>query len=334
MRTIGVNAHSCGETQDTLKKYTRPLIRERMSIKSHIRLLHHPSHTNGNHHQKQPQIMVPQLRCDVCRMVRIWNPHCLSVCVWVYMSVCLYVFLSVYPSWCRTRWCDGVPTQEKQSRDPGFMRERNKNATHKTYIPHPTHSLSFTTQYSIVGAGERERDKATIRMSYHQYPWWFALLCCFVASSTSTRGGGGVLGFVLPPQTLLQQQQQQQRLQQHGPFSSCDSKTHPPSGRRCLFRHSPPPLTMVPRFDPTVQKFVPMDLEQEGPAAGYPPIGTLLRQGPQPYFQRVFNTEDYEQAVLKFMAVEQCSRNEAQGNMDAYLRYDCNCLYVCTSVLH
>jgi hypothetical protein len=187
----------------------------------------------------------------------------------------------------------------------------------------------------------------TTMMSY-RYPWWFALLCFSATSSTSTKGRV-VHGFVLPQQQQQQQQQQQhvqqqqqeqpqQQQQQHGRFS-CDFKTRRSGHRRHRSRPQIPSLGMVPRFDPTVQKFVPTDLEVEGPTAGYPPIGTLLRQGPQPYLQRLLNSEDYEQAVLKFMAVEQCSRNEAQGNMDAYLRYVtiyiyiyiyvCVCVYVC-----
>lgn len=78
-------------------------------------------------------------------------------------------------------------------------------------------------------------------------------------------------------------------------------------------------LAMAPRYDKTTNKWVPTS-DAEMPSAGYPPIGSLLRQGPAPYFQRLFKTDEYEQAVLKFMAGDECSRNEAQGNMDAYLR--------------
>ena len=50
----------------------------------------------------------------------------------------------------------------------------------------------------------------------------------------------------------------------------------------------------------------------------YGPVGSLLRHGPNPFIVRVTNPEEYEQAVLKYMASENCSRLEAQGNMDAY----------------
>ena len=59
--------------------------------------------------------------------------------------------------------------------------------------------------------------------------------------------------------------------------------------------------------------------QTEGPAAGYNLLGSLYRAGPVPVVQRIFNPTSYEQAVLKYMAKEQCSRIEAMGNMDAYL---------------
>jgi hypothetical protein len=78
-------------------------------------------------------------------------------------------------------------------------------------------------------------------------------------------------------------------------------------------------LHMVPVFDKSTQLWSPGS-EEDLPSAGYDVLGTLLRQGPNPTFQRLFKTDDYEQAVLKYMAAEKCSRNAAQGNMDAYLR--------------
>ena len=76
-------------------------------------------------------------------------------------------------------------------------------------------------------------------------------------------------------------------------------------------------LNMAPRFDKAEQKWFPTKAE-EGPEAGYPPVKTLLLHGPKPYFQRVFTPDEYEQAVLKFMAGDKCSRDEAQGNMGEY----------------
>ena len=73
---------------------------------------------------------------------------------------------------------------------------------------------------------------------------------------------------------------------------------------------------MAPRFDKTQQKWIPTKPE-EGPEAGYPASRTLLLHGPRPFFSRVFTPDDYEQAVLKYMAGDKCSRDEAQGNMDA-----------------
>ena len=60
---------------------------------------------------------------------------------------------------------------------------------------------------------------------------------------------------------------------------------------------------------------------------GYGLDGTLLRQGPIPAIKRVFQPDDYEQAVLKFMASEKCDRNTAQANMDAYQRNPNDWLY-------
>jgi hypothetical protein len=78
-------------------------------------------------------------------------------------------------------------------------------------------------------------------------------------------------------------------------------------------------LSMAPKYDQKTQKWSATKPE-EGPGAGYSPTKTLLLHGPKPYFQRMFTPDDYEQAVLKFMAGDKCSRDVAQGNMDAYLR--------------
>jgi hypothetical protein len=74
---------------------------------------------------------------------------------------------------------------------------------------------------------------------------------------------------------------------------------------------------MAPKY--IKDKWVPQS-DAEMPSAGYDVFGTLLRQGPQPALTRIFQPDDYEQAVLKFMAGDNCDRNTAQGNMDAYLR--------------
>lgn len=80
-------------------------------------------------------------------------------------------------------------------------------------------------------------------------------------------------------------------------------------------RSSSSTLAMV-RFDPTLEKWVPTAPEDE---VGYGPMGTLLRAGPKPFLIRVFNPDNYEQGVFKFMYKENMSRLEAQGNFDAYL---------------
>ena len=74
---------------------------------------------------------------------------------------------------------------------------------------------------------------------------------------------------------------------------------------------------MVPRYDPTSRRWEATSPEE---TEGYDLMGTLLRQGPKPFVSRLLNAEEYEQGVLKMMAQENWSRNEAQGNMDAYIR--------------
>ena len=74
---------------------------------------------------------------------------------------------------------------------------------------------------------------------------------------------------------------------------------------------------MAPRFDPISQQWTASS-EEESAAAGYPPIRSLLRHGPKAFLIRVTQPEQYDQAVLKFMANERCDRYTAQGNMDRY----------------
>jgi hypothetical protein len=76
---------------------------------------------------------------------------------------------------------------------------------------------------------------------------------------------------------------------------------------------------MAPKYDEATQKWSPTTPE-DGPEAGYGPTKTFLLHGPKPFLQRIFTPDDYEQTVYKFMAGEKCSRDVAQGNMDAYFR--------------
>jgi hypothetical protein len=103
----------------------------------------------------------------------------------------------------------------------------------------------------------------------------------------------------------LQQRQQQQ---QQRTFSQTTSRRLGVVSRN-----------MVPRFDPMTRRWEPTTLED---SEGYGIVGSLIRQGPLPFVQRLFNSDDYEQGVLKMMANsdERMSRNEAQGNFDAYLQ--------------
>jgi hypothetical protein len=76
-------------------------------------------------------------------------------------------------------------------------------------------------------------------------------------------------------------------------------------------------LEMVPKFDPTEQKWIPAS-EEESDASSYPAYRSLLRHGPKAFFVRVTQPGMYDQAVLKFMAGEKVERWEAQGNMDRF----------------
>ena len=78
-------------------------------------------------------------------------------------------------------------------------------------------------------------------------------------------------------------------------------------------------LFMAPKYDKATERWTATSPQDE-PSAGYNILGSLLRQGPNPALQRIFKPDEYEQAVLKFMAGDDCDRNTAQGNMDAYLR--------------
>ena len=51
---------------------------------------------------------------------------------------------------------------------------------------------------------------------------------------------------------------------------------------------------------------------------GYGLLGTLIRQGPVPLVTRITQPEKYELSVQVYMAKEGCSKEEAQGNMDAF----------------
>lgn len=60
--------------------------------------------------------------------------------------------------------------------------------------------------------------------------------------------------------------------------------------------------------------------ESKEEATGYGVVKTLLLYGPAPTLRRVLQPYEYNQAVLKFMATEGCSRDVAQGNMEYYFR--------------
>lgn len=79
---------------------------------------------------------------------------------------------------------------------------------------------------------------------------------------------------------------------------------------------SPSSLSMA-KFDRSSNRWIPEGPSDE-PSAGYGLVGSLIRAGPLPFFRRITQSDQYEQAVLKYMATDGCDRIEAQGNMDAF----------------
>ena len=61
-------------------------------------------------------------------------------------------------------------------------------------------------------------------------------------------------------------------------------------------------------------------MDGESTERGYGPVGSLIRQGPVPFFIRLAKPDTYEAAVDKYMRGEKCSRIEAMANMDAYFQ--------------
>jgi len=104
-------------------------------------------------------------------------------------------------------------------------------------------------------------------------------------------------------------------------FSTTIQQRQSQPHRRSVKNVPPPPwspssLSMA-KFDRSTNLFVPEGPSEE-PSAGYGLVGSLIRAGPLPFFRRVADPVQYEQAVLKYMATDGCDRNEAQGNMDAF----------------
>ena len=93
---------------------------------------------------------------------------------------------------------------------------------------------------------------------------------------------------------------------------------------RRLRRLAAETTTMMVKFDG--KRWV-AESADEGSAGEYSVLRTLVLHGPIPAARRVFQPDDYDQAVLKFMATEKCDRRTAQGNMDAYMRNPQDWLY-------
>jgi hypothetical protein len=58
---------------------------------------------------------------------------------------------------------------------------------------------------------------------------------------------------------------------------------------------------MTIEFDPFTGRYEADEEDREG---GYNAVGTLLRQGPTPFFYRLVKSDRYEQSVLAHMLTE------------------------------
>jgi hypothetical protein len=74
------------------------------------------------------------------------------------------------------------------------------------------------------------------------------------------------------------------------------------------------------RIPGVARNTIALRMKNENPEDGYGPMGSLLRQGPVPFFIRIVKPDTYEAAVQKYMKLEKCSKIEAQANMDAYFQ--------------
>ena len=82
-----------------------------------------------------------------------------------------------------------------------------------------------------------------------------------------------------------------------------------------LYAGAKRPTSKLPTFDKASQRWISNDSDADG---AYGPLDSLLRFGPKPFLKRLTDADNVEQAVLKYQAQEQCSRLEAECNMDAF----------------
>jgi hypothetical protein len=87
--------------------------------------------------------------------------------------------------------------------------------------------------------------------------------------------------------------------------------------RRTTSSNKPSTWLSMVKFDG--EKWV-TERPEETSANNYPLINSLLLHGPKPFLTRLLQPNDYEQAILKFMASDKVDRINAQGNMDKYLQ--------------
>ena len=73
----------------------------------------------------------------------------------------------------------------------------------------------------------------------------------------------------------------------------------------------------LPTFDDATQRYVKNPLDDG--KYPYDAVGSALRHGPSPFLTRIFNADEYEQGILKYMGTAKVTRAEATGNVDAKL---------------
>lgn len=118
----------------------------------------------------------------------------------------------------------------------------------------------------------------------------------------------------LAPQASAFHAQQTAARQIQAP-SSIAIATPTTTALRAVASKQQPPASKLPTFDKASQRWISNDSDADG---AYGPLDSLLRFGPKPFLKRLTDADNVEQAVLKYQAQEQCSRLEAECNMDAF----------------
>ena len=96
-------------------------------------------------------------------------------------------------------------------------------------------------------------------------------------------------------------------------WSSAPTATAHPT--TALYAVAKQQTSKLPTYDKATQRWTSNESDADG---AYGPLDSLLRFGPKPFLKRLTDADNVEQAVLKYQAQDQCSRLEAECNMDAF----------------